>query len=259
MKSVYWIVKREMGSFFSSPIIYVVTTVFLVLYSFLFFMVLSDFSQKSMQAAPQAAQLQAAGISINPNEMVIVPALANMSVILLFIIPLVTMRSFAEERKNKTFALLLSSPVHLREIVAGKFLACVGVIAFMVLLSSYSVGIIAILGEPEMGPILSGYLGLLLMSGCYIAMGVFASSVTDNQITAAALGFGMALLMWVLSVPAKFADTAIGTMLNYLSLGSHLESFLRGVIDTSDLAYYLSFMAFILFLTHRVLDSRRWR
>lgn len=259
MKSAYWIAKREMGSLFSSPIIYIVTTVFLILYSFLFFAILSEFSQISMQAAPQAAQIQKSGGSINANEMVVVPALANMSVILLFIIPLITMRSFAEERKNKTISLLLSSPVHLREIIAGKFLSCVGIIAFMMLLSSYSIIFVVALGEPELGPILSGYAGVLLMAGCYIAMGVLASSVTDNQIVAAALGFGMALFMWVLSVPAQKTDSGVGIILEYLSLGSHLESFLKGVIDSSDLSYYVSFMAFMLFLTYRVLDSRRWR
>ncbi len=259
MKSALWIAKREIGSFLNSPVFYVVTTVFLVLYGFLFFAILSDFSQTSMQAAPRAAQLQAAGYSVNANDMVIVPSLGNMSVILLFIIPLITMRSFAEERKNKTFALLLSSPVHLREIVAGKFLACLAIVGFMILLSSYSIMIIAMMGEPEWGPIISGYLGLFLMMGCYVAMGVFASSLTDNQIVAAVLGFGLAFLMGLMALPAPNADTGIGTILEYLSLGSHMESFLKGIIDSSDLAYYLSFMAFVLFITYRVLDSRRWR
>ena len=203
MKSVFWIAKREIGSFFYSPIFYVVTTVFLILYSFLFFAILSDFSQASLQAAPQAAALQKAGYSINANEMVIVPSLGNMSIILLFIIPLVTMRSFAEERKNKTFSLLLSSPVHLSEIVAGKFLACLAVVSFMILLSSYSIIFVGMIGQPELGPIFSGYLGILLMMGCYIAMGVFASSLTDNQIVAAVIGFGLALLMWLLELPAQ--------------------------------------------------------
>jgi len=259
MKSIFWIAKREIGSFFYSPIFYVVTTVFLVLYSFLFFFILSDFSQTSLQAAPQAAALQKAGYSINANELVIVPSLANMGVILLFIIPLITMRSFAEERKNKTFSLLLSSPIRLSEIVAGKFLACLAVVSFMILLSSYSIAFVVLTGQPELGPILSGYLGLLLMTGCYIAMGVFASSLTDNQIVAAVIGFGFALLMWILGLPAQSIDSGIGEILKYISLGSHLEPFLKGILDTSDIAYYLSFMAFILFLTHQVLDSRRWR
>jgi ABC-2 type transport system permease protein len=259
MKSVFWIARREIGSFFYSPIFYVVTTVFLVLYGFLFFTLLADFSQGSLQAAPQAEALQKAGYSINVNEMVIVPSLGNMGMILLFIIPLITMRSFAEERKNKTFSLLLSSPVHLSGIVIGKFLACVVVVGFMILLSSYSIVSIVAIGQPELGPILSGYLGILLMTGCYIAMGVFASSLTDNQIVAAVIGFGLALLMWLLELPAQNTDAGIGMILEYISLRSHLEPFLKGILDSSDIVYYLSFMAFILFITHQVLDSRRWR
>ena len=259
MKSVFWIAKREIGSFFYSPIFYVVTTVFLVLYSFLFFTMLSDYSQASMEAAAQAEAIQKAGYTINVNELVIVPSLGNMSVILLFIIHLITMRSFAEERKNKTFSLLLSSPVNLSAIVAGKFLACLAVVGFMIFLSSYSVGFLIAIGQPELGPIISGYLGVLLMMGCYVAMGVFASSLTDNQIVAAVIGFGLALLMWLLALPAQNTDAGIGMVLEYISLRSHLESFLKGVLDSSDFIYYFSFMALILLITYQVLDSRRWR
>ena len=259
MKSVFWIARREFGSFFYSPVFYVVTTVFLVLYSFLFFAILSDFSQTSMQAATQVEALQKAGYSINANEMVIMPSLGNMTIILLFIIPLITMRSFAEEKKNKTFALLLSSPVHLSEIVIGKFMACLAVVTFMILLSSYSVLFIMMVGQPELGPIVSGYLGIILMMGCYVAMGIFASSLTDNQIVAAVIGFGLALLMWLLELPAQNSDAGIGMILNKISLRSHLEPFLKGILDTKDIIYYLSFMAFILLITHQILDSRRWR
>ena len=259
MKSVFWIAKREFGSFFYSPIFYIVTTVFLVLYSFLFFAVFSDFSQASMAAAAQMEAIKKAGYSINANEMLIAPSLANMSIILLFIIPLITMRSFAEEKKNKTFALLLSSPVNLSEIVVGKFLACLGVITFMILLSSYSIVFVGVVGQPELGPIFSGYLGMVLIVGCYVAMGVFASSLTDNQIVAAVIGFGLALFMWMLELPAQDPDTGMGMILEKISLRSHLEPFLKGIIDTSDIAYYLSFIVFILLITYQILDSRRWR
>jgi ABC-2 type transport system permease protein len=259
MKSVFWIARREIGSFFYSPIFYIVTAVFLVLYSFLFFAILFEFNEFSLQAAAQAEAIKKAGISINANERVIVPSLGNMNIILLFIIPLITMRSFAEERKNKTFSLLLSSPVHLSGIVAGKFLACLAVVAFMILLSSYSIIFIGVVGQPELGPIFSGYLGTLLMMGCYIAMGVFASSLTDNQIVAAVIGFGLALLMWLLELLIQDPDSGIGIILEKISLRSHLDPFLNGILDTKDIFFYLSFMVFVLFVTHQVLDSRRWR
>ena len=255
MKNAWIIAKRDMGSYFNSPVFYVVTTVFLVLFSYIFFTILNVFSMQSLQAG----QLRGMGISMNLNQMVIAPSFANMAVMLLLITPLLTMRSFAEEKKNKTFALLLSSPVHLKEIILGKFLACIGMVTLMILITGYSTGFLFWMGQPEIGPILTGYLGMILMAGCYIAMGVFASSLTDNQIIAAVLGFGFCLFMWIIGWTSQVVGGNFGQVLEYLSLIDHLERFLKGILDTSDLAYYLSFIAFFLFLTHRVLDSQRWR
>jgi ABC-2 type transport system permease protein len=255
MRNAWIIAKRDLGSFFNSPIFYVVTTVFLILYSFIFFNILNFFSFQSLQAG----QAQAMGMSLNLNEMVIEPSLQNMSVILLLIIPLITMRSFADEKKMKTFRLLLSSPVHLSEIILGKFLACMLVVTLMILISSYSVGFLFLLGEPELGPIVTGYLGVILMTGCFIAAGILASSLTDNQIIAAVLTFGFSLFMWVIGWGAQAAGPVTGQVLQYLSIIEHLDHFLKGLVDTSDLVYYLSFILFSLFLCHRVLDSNRWR
>ena len=255
MRSAWIIAKRDLGSFFNSPIFYVVTTVFLIIYSFMFFNILNFFSFQSFQAR----QLQAMGMNLNLNEMVIEPSLQNMSVILLMIIPIITMRSFADEKKMKTFRLLLSSPVHLREIILGKFLACMIVVAVMILISSYSVGFLFLLGEPEPGPVVTGYLGVLLMAGCFVSVGIFASSLTDNQIVAAVLTFGFSLFMWVIGWGAQAAGSTTGQVLQYLSIVDHLDRFLKGLVDTSDLVYYLSFILFNLFLCHRVLDSNRWR
>ena len=255
MRMTWIIAKRDLGSFFNSPIFYVVTTVFLIIYSFMFFNILNFFSFQSFQAR----QLQAMGMNLNLNEMVIEPTLQNMSVILLMIIPIITMRSFADEKKMKTFRLLLSSPVHLREIIIGKFLACMIVVAVMILISSYSVGFLFLLGEPEPGPVVTGYLGVLLMAGCFVSVGIFASSLTDNQIVAAVLTFGFSLFMWVIGWGAQAVGSTTGQVLQYLSIVDHLDRFLKGLVDTSDLVYYLSFILFSLFLCHRVLDSNRWR
>ena len=255
MRSAWIIAKRDLGSFFNSPIFYVVTTVFLIIYSFIFFNILNFFSFQSFQAR----QLQAMGMNLNLNEMVIEPSLQNMSVILLMVIPIITMRSFADEKKMKTFRLLLSSPVHLREIILGKFLACMIVVVVMISISSYSVGFLFLLGEPEPGPIVTGYLGILLMAGCFVSVGIFASSLTDNQIVAAVLTFGFSLFMWIIGWSAQAAGSTTGQVLQYLSIVDHLERFLKGLVNTSDLVYYLSFILFNLFLCHRVLDSNRWR
>jgi len=255
MKASLLIARRELGSYFSSPVFYVVTTVFLFIYSFMFFNILEFFSFRSFQSA----QLQQAGINLNVNEIVIEPSLSNMAVTLLFIIPLITMRSFAEEKKTKTFSLLLSSPVHLREIIFGKFLAGLIVTSVMVLMSAYSVMLLMIWGDPEIGPIVTGYLGILLMCGCYLSIGVFASSLTDNQIIAAVISFGFMFFMWIIGWAASAAGPVAGQVLEYVALTGHLESFIKGMIDSSDLVYYLSFIFFGLFLTYRTLESRRWR
>lgn len=255
MRNAWVVAKRDLRSYFNSPVFYVVTTVFLVIYSFIFFQILTFFSFQSVQAG----QFRGMNVGLNLNDMVIEPSFHNMAVTLLLIIPVLTMRSFADEKKSKTYALLLSSPIHLKEIVFGKFIACMTVVAVMVLLSSYCIGFLLLLGEPEIGPIVTGYLGILLMAGCYVGMGVFASSLTDNQIIAAVLAFGMSLFMWIIGWAAQAASAEMGEVLQYLSLVDHMQRFLKGIVDTGDVIYYLSFILFSLFLTHRVLDSQRWR
>ena len=255
MRNAWVVAKKDMGSYFNSPVFYVVTTVFLVIYSFIFFQILTFFSFQSVQAD----QFRGMNVGLNLNDMVIEPSFHNMAVTLLLIIPVLTMRSFADEKKSKTYALLLSSPVRLREIVFGKFIACMTVVTMMVLLSSYCIGFLFALGEPEIGPIVTSYVGILLMAGCYVGMGVFASSLTDNQIIAAVIAFGMSLFMWIIGWAAQAASAEMGEVLQFLSLVEHMQRFMKGIVDTSDVVYYLSFILFSLFLTHRVLDSERWR
>ena len=129
----------------------------------------------------------------------------------------------------------------------------------MILLSSYSVAFLTMIGKLDTGPVVSGYLGLLLMAGCYVSAGLLASSLTDNQIIAAVIGFGFTLFMWIIGWGAQAAGPGLGELLKYLSLVDHLESFIKGIIDSSDVVFYLSFIALGLFLTHRILDSNRWR
>lgn len=255
MRNAWVVAKKDIGSYFNSPVFYVVTTVFLVIYSFIFFQILTFFSFQSVQAG----QFRGMNVGLNLNDMVIEPSFHNMAVTLLMIIPVLTMRSFADEKKSKTYALLLSSPIRLREIVFGKFLACMTVVTMMVLLSSYCMGFLLVLGEPEIGPIVTSYVGILFMSGCYVGMGVFASSLTDNQIIAAVIAFGMSLFMWIIGWASQAASAEMGEVLQYLSLVEHLQRFMKGIVDTSDVVYYLSFILLSLFLTHRVLDSERWR
>tara|TARA_B100000686_G_scaffold353710_1_gene460418 strand:+ start:1675 stop:2448 length:774 start_codon:yes stop_codon:yes gene_type:complete len=257
MKNSLLIARRDLGSFFSSPVFYILTSIFLVLYGYIFFNILNFFSYQSFQASQMSSQM--GGFNLNLNEMVIEPSLHNMGVILLLMIPVITMRSFSEEKKNKSFSLLLSSPVHLIEIVLGKFLASLTVVFIMIILTGYCVAFLYLIGQPESGPIMTSYLGVFLMAGCYVAIGIFASALTDNQIVAAVIAFGFTLFMWVIGWGAQATDSTTGKLLNYLSLADHLERFFKGIVDIGDLVYYLSFILFLLFLTHRSLDSQRWK
>lgn len=252
MKNSLLIAKRDLGTYFNSPIFYVLTAVFIFVYSWSFLDDLARFAQQSLRA------IQMGGVNINLNEKVITPSFKIIGNILLLMIPLITMRSFAEDHKTKSIILLLSSPVRLRDILLGKFLACFAVVALMILLTTYSIGCLFWVGEPEIGPILTSYLGMLLMLGCYVSVGIFASSLTNNQIVAAVTSFGIILFMVIIGWGARATVAGLADVLQFLSLVDHQDRFLTGIIDTSDILYYLSFIALSLFLTHRVLDSKRW-
>ncbi len=255
MKNIWAISKKEVKTYFTSPIAYVVTTVFLVLVGFFFYSLIQWFNSYSMQASryPEAIQ------QLNINQMVYSPLFHNISIILLLTIPLLTMRLFAEEKKRQTDELLYTSPISISQIILGKFLASLFVLFLMLLLT----GILSLFtfayGNPEFAPILNGYLGLFLMGAAFIAIGIFFSSLTENQVVSAMLTFGALLLFWILNWAAGSASGIWKDVLNYVSFFQHFDDLTQGILDTTDIVYYLSFIFFGLFLTHSVIQSRRWR
>ena len=255
MKNIWFLAKKELQAYFSSPIAYVVIAVFLLLVGFFFYSLVLWFNSQAMQLAQNPAYYQ----QININQMVFSPLFHNMSIILLLMLPLLTMRLFAEEKKIGTEELLFTSPVSVNQIILGKYLASLIVLAVMLFLT----GLLSIFtfayGNPEVAPFLDGYLGLFLMGAAFLAIGIFYSSLTENQIVAAILTFGTLLLFWVLSWAGSAAGGIWKDALNYLSFFQHFDDMTRGILDTSDLVYYLSFSFFGLFLTHSVIQSRRWR
>jgi len=180
-------------------------------------------------------------------------------VILLFTLPLITMRTYAEEKRSGTIELLLTSPLTDVQIVIGKFLGTLVLYGAMLAITLVHMGLLFAFGNPEWRPIAAGYLGLLLMGACFLSLGLFISSLTRNQIVAGMVTFAVFLLFWVLNWIAPFTGPTMQIVLNYLSITEHLNDFARGVIDTSHLVYYVSFIAFSLFLTVRSVDSERWR
>ena len=182
-----------------------------------------------------------------------------MDFIWLLVVPMLTMRLFAEEKKNGTMELLMTSPISSVQVLLGKFFACLSLYTIIVALTLVYCLILEIYGEPDWGPIFSAYLGYILLGGTFIAVGVLASALTENQIVAVLVSFGILLLLWLIDWSASFAGPTAAKILQHISIIEHLKDFQRGVIDTKDVIFYLSFIFFGLFLTTRVLESRRWR
>ena len=247
--------KKEMRLYFGSPVAYVVFTFFLLISGWFFsqiFLFYSDISMRSFMQ-PQFGQ----NLSITDNVMR--PLFTNMSVVLLFFIPMLTMRLFAEEKRAGTMELLLTYPVRDGEVLAGKFLAAAALYLLLLALTFLYPGLVAYFTRVEWGPILTGYLGLVLVGSTFLAVGVLVSSLTENQIVAGFGTFGVLLGFWVIGWGAEFAGGNLRTVLQYLSVTEHMDGFSRGLVDTKDLVYYGSAIVLALFLALRSLESKRWR
>jgi ABC-2 type transport system permease protein len=255
MKGIWSITKKELVSYFTSPIAYIVVSIFLLLSGFFFYSLVWWFNSQAMQMAQNPNYYQ----QVNINQMVFAPLFHNLSIILLLMLPLLSMRLFSEEKKMGTEELLYTSPLSVSQIILGKYLASLIVLLTMLFLSAIATIFTFIYGNPEPLPYLLGYLGLFLLGAAFLGLGVFWSSLTENQIVSAVLTFGTLLLFWVLSWAGYSARGLWKDVLNYLSFFEHFDGMTRGIFDTSDLVYYLTFAFFGLFLTHSVIQSRRWR
>lgn len=256
MRQVWTIARKEIRSYFKSPVAYVLIGVFLVIIGYLFFNIVSFASQRSMQLL----RFQGVAPQVNLNELVFRPSFHNMSVVLLLIVPILSMRLFSEEKKTKTIELLLTSPLTVTEIILGKYLAAFVIYLIMLGLTLYMPILLAVYGQVNWGPVFGGYLAMVLLGAVLLSVGLFASSLTENQVIAALLSFGMLLIFWLLGWAATAAEgTALGGVLGYLSILDHFDGLVQGLVETRTLVYFLSFVLFGLFLTHRVVESQRWK
>jgi ABC-2 type transport system permease protein len=245
---------RELKAYFHSPIAYVLMVGFLALTGYFFYSAVAMYSVVSLQAMQNPMLMK-----MNLTDMLVSPLLSNMSIILMLISPLLTMRLVAEEKKTGTVELLLTYPLTDTAVVLAKFLAAWTMLAVMLALTGVQMAVLFWLGEPHLPAVLSGYLGLLLMSGAFAALGLFASAATSNQIVAAVVSYCLLLILWVLGWSANVVGAELGAWLQQLSLGGHFEGFARGLLDTHDVVYYLLFVGFFLFLSIRVLEANRWK
>lgn len=254
MRNTLTIAHKELRSYFASPIGYVVLGFFALLYGWFYVTMLSYFVRQSMQAS-QVGGAEA----MNVNQVMLRPLLQNVTILLLFLMPMVTMRSYAEEKRSGTIELLLTSPLTDMEIILGKFLGALSLWAMALGVSLIHIAILYAYGQPEWKPIATAYLGLLLMGGCFISVGLLISSLTNNQIIAGMATFGVFLLLWVVNWIGSFSGPTVDKVTQYLSIVDHFDDFAKGIIDTSHLIYYISFISFGLFLTAKSVDSERWR
>ena len=255
MSNALAIANKELRSYFASPIAYIVIGFFALLFGWFYIGILDWFVRQGMQMGP-AGMGQS---NMNVNQQMVRPLLLNMTVVFLFLLPLITMRTYAEEKRSGTIELLLTSPLTDVEIVAGKFLGAMGLYASMLAVSLLHFGLLFAFGTPEWKPLVTSYVGLLLFGGCFISVGLFISSLTKNQIVAGAATFGVFLLLWVIDWIGQGMGPRAEAVLKYLSMTEHLDDFVKGVVDTKHLVYYLSFITFGLFLTVKSVDSERWR
>jgi ABC-2 type transport system permease protein len=259
MRNILAIVQRELQTYFISPVAYVVLTGFLFLSGLVFQGVLSEVLDYQLRSSLQGAQLGRGANPIDAPGIISQQYLGTVSVLLLFIVPMITMGLFAEEKRRGTIELLLTSPLTDTQVVLGKFFAAVSFLLILLLSTWISMLTLYFFGAPASGPILSTYLGLLLYGLTLVAIGLFVSTLTENQIISGILGFVIALALWFFDLLARRAQATTKTVLEYLSVINHLQDFMKGVIGTSHVIFYLSLMLLALFLTYRSVDSLRWR
>ncbi len=254
MNNVLAIAHKEIRSYFASPIAYIVIGLFALLFGYFYVAILDWFVRQGTQMA-----MGMGPVTMNVNQQMIRPLLLNMTVVLLFVLPMITMRTYSEEKRSGTIELLLTSPLTDLQIILGKFLGAMTLYATMLAVTLVYVGVLFFFGTPEWKPVVTAYLGLLLLGGSFISVGLLVSSLTKNQIVAGMLTFGVFLLLWVIDWIGTLAGPTLEPVVTYLSVTQHFDDFAKGIIDTKHVIYYVSFMTFGLFLTAKSVDSERWR
>lgn len=257
MRNAFTIAGREVRSYFSSPTAYVLLAAFLALAGYFFWALLSAFNQAlqiySMMRQPEMLQ------RFNLNEMVIRPMLHNMSVLLIFIVPALTMRMFPEEKRAGTYELLLTAPVRVGEIVLGKFLGGLVLVVLMIGLSGFFGLLLVMYGNPEVPMMLVGYLGLLMLAIVFLAVGTLISSFTDNVVVAYVGTLFALMVLYTIGWVGESVSGPWASIIKYLSITEHFTEISKGVIDTKDLVYFGTLLLVSLFLTYRSVESVRWR
>lgn len=259
VKNIYIICLRELKTYITSPMLYFVLGLFFLLAGYFFVLLLDQFDETCKRASAELLMWRLQTLDINAD--VLTRQLLNIAFICIFFLPIITMRSIAEEKKNKTIELLMTSPITSMEIVLGKFFAMCGIWLIILILTFMYPLIVANLPLINLDwyYYLSALLGLFLFGLMGISIGLLASSITDNQLIAAVSGFAISAILYFIVNIYNITDSPIGNFAYNISTLTHFLDFSRGIIDTSNIVYFLTGTFFILFVTERVLESQRWR
>jgi ABC-2 type transport system permease protein len=253
MRNVLTIAGKEVRSTFVTPTAYVIIAGFLLISGFFFFTLLQQFNGLLAQAAMMPE------LSPNLNEWVVIPFFQTLEVVLIFLIPILTMRAVAEERRSGTFELLATSPLSANEIILGKYLGLL-VTVFVMLALSFSFPLILIVfADPEVAPIYVGFLGILLFAAAFVSMGLAISCFTKSQTVSGVLSLVLLLVFYVIDAPAEKIGGVAADILRYLAPSNHIETLLKGVLTGGDIVYFISLLLFGLFVANRTLDAENWR
>ncbi len=258
MRNVLTLTRRELYSYFQSPIAYIVIAIFLVISGIIFSLRFSMFYYDSMEVSRNPYMMQQHD-NMNVTEQVLEPMFYTLSFLSLLMIPMLTMRSFSEEKKSGAIELLLTYPVRDIEVAISKFLSCFLVYASMIALTAVYPLLAAKIAAVELPSMLTGYGGLLLSGAAFISIGIFMSSLTENQVIAVAGGYGLLLLFWLTGAAESLLPKPYNAIITDLSIFDHMEDFARGILNTHDLTYYLVFIVFFVFLTLRSLEIAKWK
>src|SRR5215510_11271046 len=255
MRSIYAVFKREVKAYFTLPIAYVMVGGLLFIVGFLYWMSFSGFLRASFESMRNPMMASELDIS----SMVVSVTISTIGAVSIFTLPLLTMRLWAEEKRTGTAELLLTFPLRDSSIVLGKFFAGLAVYIVLLILSLLYPLLAGLYTRLDPGPILAGYLGTLLLGATLFAFGFLCSTWTENQIVACAIAWAGFLFFWLIGHAADFAGPGLGKLFTQLSFAKHHENFAKGVIETQDVAYFVLFTVFCLFLTLRSIESTRWR
>lgn len=255
MKGFWPVYRKELYGMFMSPIFYAVAFFFLLVSGIFFNYILTQVVLVSYQVA----QNPRLGQNVSMMALLLRSFLWNLSVIMLFVAPLLTMRLYAEERKSGTIELLYTYPVTDAAALAGKYVACLTTYAILLVATLPGVIVAAVIAASSWELILCGYIGLLLMGCAFLSIGIFASTLTRNQIISAIITFGVLLILWFIGEAKSTVNPTLGSIMQYLSVSGHFEPLAKGLVDSRDILFYLVFSVFFLFLTLRQMSSYRWR